>query len=423
MKSSPTKNGLTEQQYHVALSFAGEDREYVEQVARQLVSEGVSVFYDKFEEANLWGEDLYSHLQDVYENKALFTVMFISKHYEDKAWPNHERQSAQARALESKQAYILPAFFDLSIKVPGLRKTVGHISLSNKTPEDVAALIVEKLQARGVEISAQFVYSDEAKADVDFPRAEDSPVGRILNKLKSHDWYKQAPAIDAIFELDWKSLDKNQIFVLGRNIYQCACGSEHHALAVLRNLRAKLAEIPEAAPTHLLNGMFFEVYFDREGKFRGSHVKGQCLDELLKVQTIKKFEPSISFIRRALQPYRAQLPFLPSTTPENVVFELTAKLTDPPTVKSLKFGEKQLLVKVDDLADLSSQGQLWKLSLMNFTVKQLEEMLAEAWSIPPKQLHIRCSPKLDPDTEYKLAKDLGIRWPEQALPDETEEEE
>jgi len=54
--------GLDTQKYHVALSFAGEDRAYVERVATQLVSEGVTVFYDKFEEATLWGKNLYSHL-------------------------------------------------------------------------------------------------------------------------------------------------------------------------------------------------------------------------------------------------------------------------------------------------------------------------------------------------------------------------
>ena len=36
--------------YHVALSFAGEDRSYVEKVAKQLESHGVDVFYDRFEE-------------------------------------------------------------------------------------------------------------------------------------------------------------------------------------------------------------------------------------------------------------------------------------------------------------------------------------------------------------------------------------
>ncbi len=40
--------------YDVALSFAGEDRDYVEEVATILKSFKVRVFYDKFEETNLW---------------------------------------------------------------------------------------------------------------------------------------------------------------------------------------------------------------------------------------------------------------------------------------------------------------------------------------------------------------------------------
>ena len=36
--------------YHIALSFAGEDRDYVEEVANDLRDHGVDVFYDKFEE-------------------------------------------------------------------------------------------------------------------------------------------------------------------------------------------------------------------------------------------------------------------------------------------------------------------------------------------------------------------------------------
>jgi hypothetical protein len=42
--------------YDVTLSFAGEDREYVGQVAKILESKGTKVFYDKFEEADLWGK-------------------------------------------------------------------------------------------------------------------------------------------------------------------------------------------------------------------------------------------------------------------------------------------------------------------------------------------------------------------------------
>ena len=106
--------------YHVALSFAGEDRSYVEKVALQLQADGVHVFYDKFEEAELWGKDLYTHLSDVYQKRAHFTVMFVSDAYRTKLWTNRERESAQARAFVDSSDYILPAFFDESIEVPGL---------------------------------------------------------------------------------------------------------------------------------------------------------------------------------------------------------------------------------------------------------------------------------------------------------------
>ena len=43
-------------EFDIALSFAGEDREYVDQVANLLRNAGVKVFYDLFEEANLWGD-------------------------------------------------------------------------------------------------------------------------------------------------------------------------------------------------------------------------------------------------------------------------------------------------------------------------------------------------------------------------------
>ena len=52
-------------EFDIALSFAGEDRNYVDQVAHILKSKGISVFYDKFEEANLWGKNLYDYLHNV----------------------------------------------------------------------------------------------------------------------------------------------------------------------------------------------------------------------------------------------------------------------------------------------------------------------------------------------------------------------
>ena len=131
--------------YDVVLSFAGEDRKYVEAVANNLQSSNIKVFYDKFEQVNLWGKDLYVHLDEVYRNKARFCVMFISENYRNKNWTNHERESAQARAFQENEEYILPARFD-DTEIPGVRPTVAYVSLRNLTPQKFAQKILQKLK-------------------------------------------------------------------------------------------------------------------------------------------------------------------------------------------------------------------------------------------------------------------------------------
>ena len=130
--------------YDVGLSFAGEQREYVNQVAIDLRSRGIRPFYDDYEKGSLWGKDLYEHLTDVYQHLCKYCIIFVSKEYAEKVWPNRERQSAQARALEEKGEYILPARFD-DTPIPGLLDTVSYINLNDTSPSQLSELIAEKL--------------------------------------------------------------------------------------------------------------------------------------------------------------------------------------------------------------------------------------------------------------------------------------
>lgn len=139
-------------EFDVCFSFAGEDRVYIEKVASELKKSGVKIFYDLYEQTNLWGKDLYVHLDEVYRHKARFCVMFISQHYSQKLWTNHERRSAQARAFSENREYILPARFD-DTEVPGLPPTVGYISLIDLTPKEFAKLIKRKLAEAKEEVS------------------------------------------------------------------------------------------------------------------------------------------------------------------------------------------------------------------------------------------------------------------------------
>ena len=74
--------------YDVVFSFAGEDRKYVNRVAKFLRSQEVAVFYDSFEEANLWGKDLAEHFDSVYRQSGQYCVIFISKFYLTKCGPH-----------------------------------------------------------------------------------------------------------------------------------------------------------------------------------------------------------------------------------------------------------------------------------------------------------------------------------------------
>jgi len=130
--------------YDVVFSFAGEDRSYVEQAADYLLSKDVKIFYDRYEEASLWGKDLAEHFDFIYRLSGQYCVIFISKHYAEKMWTRHERRSALARALEERQEYILPVRFD-DTEVPGIRSTVAYLSASDKSPIELGELILEKL--------------------------------------------------------------------------------------------------------------------------------------------------------------------------------------------------------------------------------------------------------------------------------------
>lgn len=132
--------------YDIALSYAGEDRAYVQQIAARLQQRDIRIFYDEYAAAELWGNDLYVLLDEVYRKRARFAVAFISRHYASKPWTQHERQSAQARALTNVGPYLLPVRLDDS-ELPGLRPTVGYVDARHISVEQLVWLIEQKLSA------------------------------------------------------------------------------------------------------------------------------------------------------------------------------------------------------------------------------------------------------------------------------------
>ncbi|MBI5634974.1 MAG: TIR domain-containing protein [Nitrospirae bacterium] len=131
-------------QYDVVISFAGEDRDHAGRLAELLKTDGFEVFYDDYEEADLWGKNLYEHLTEVYSKLGKYCVMFLSKHYAAKQWPTLERRAAQERAFKENREYILPIRID-DTSIPGMLDTVGYQDLRQKSIEDIYAVLKRKL--------------------------------------------------------------------------------------------------------------------------------------------------------------------------------------------------------------------------------------------------------------------------------------
>lgn len=138
-------------EYDVALSFAGEDRRYANELAVLLEGGGYKVFYDEFEQDRLWGKNLYDHFSSIYKDSARYCVMFLSRNYARKVWTNLERQNAQARALKDNREYILPVRLD-DTEIPGILDTIGYLDLRSIAIDHVYKALVEKLS--GAESSA-----------------------------------------------------------------------------------------------------------------------------------------------------------------------------------------------------------------------------------------------------------------------------
>lgn len=142
-------------EFDVALSFAGEDRAYVAEIAGRLEARDVRCFFDEQNLVEMWGADLYVFLDEVYRRRSRYAVLFVSRHYVRKPWTDHERQSIQARALEEKAPYLLPVRLDDSA-LPGLRPTTGYLDARSISVDALVEAIVAKVRGRTATLATSY---------------------------------------------------------------------------------------------------------------------------------------------------------------------------------------------------------------------------------------------------------------------------
>jgi hypothetical protein len=174
--------------YDVALSFAGEDRKLAEELTTEMKKLGLKVFYDKDEQATLWGKDLFQHLQPVYRDFSRYCVILVSCHYAKKEWPRHELRQAQERVFRENTEYILPLRLD-ETEIPGINATTGYISVDEYSISEIAQLIFSKL---GKQVAGGPRY-EFCEAHAQGEKADPAHLRKLQRK------YRQDKGLDADF--------------------------------------------------------------------------------------------------------------------------------------------------------------------------------------------------------------------------------
>ena len=199
-----------------------------------------------------------------------------------------------------------------------VRKVVHHMSGGTQTSWEHTSLIGDfiftTLQNQTIEIP----YSDEAIHDYKYLHNE-TEIDDVITNLKSGNWNFQNPAIEKLAKIEARFISKDTQFVLGRNILQAG----EYSIKVtkfLEQLAENLKRFSNKGENHVLNGILFEIYFDKNGTFRLNNLKKRCINYVLPLRTYPIYKKSFEFICKLLEPYSDQLFYIPY--PEDKAIEV-----------------------------------------------------------------------------------------------------
>jgi hypothetical protein len=138
---------VEEIRFKVALSFPGEHREYVAEVAEEVkkrIGRG-AVFYDKDFTAQLARPNLDILLQRIYLSNSDLVVVFLCSEYEKKEWCGLEWRAIRQIIKNKNDHSIMFMRFDAA-DVSGLMSIDGYVDLNEHSPLQAARMVVERVR-------------------------------------------------------------------------------------------------------------------------------------------------------------------------------------------------------------------------------------------------------------------------------------
>jgi len=154
------------------LSFAGEKRAFVARVAAILAGHfgEAGVLYDKFHVAEFARDDGAFYLPELYRDQSELIVAIVSPEYEGKEWTGLEWNGIFDLLKKRQHDRVMLYRFEKA-SVRGLQTGAIFIDLDDKTPEECAGLILQRLALNEGKDRDYYLHIERTPT----PRAADAP--------------------------------------------------------------------------------------------------------------------------------------------------------------------------------------------------------------------------------------------------------
>lgn len=230
------------------------------------------------------------------------------------------------------------------------------------------------------------LYAETSLSDSLFVPDEAKASHRVIQGLKSLTWPRQNPAVAEFTSTVANRASVDSLFVLGRNLYQAACGSSHAAQAYVADFLSSTRGIKPDKVKSLLDGMLFEVFFDPNAQLRKTFKLG-LFKELFALQRHKDLHPSFDFIAECLLPEVGRFYVLPGKRQQIVVDVVTrpgAKSGDHILESVHCAGENILWLEDEDYKAEPGESPMRQ----RLILEEFEALLSEQMVAPPHLLNV-----------------------------------
>jgi hypothetical protein len=223
-------------------------------------------------------------------------------------------------------------------------------------------------------------YSDTALSDRLYVLDESKPSHQIIRGLKTYDYYRQNPALAKLTAEVANKASRNSVFVLGRNIYQAACGGSNAAAEFLTSFMSKTSGFAKDRRKALLDGILFEIFFDSRAQLR-EQPKHRLLDHAFDLQQYQDLSESFAFISECLLANPDRFHAIPGKNRTITVDVVTKKKAgNKHTVKEVRFDGADILWIEED----EDSGTGYR----EMSIERFEKRLSDEMIVPARLLKV-----------------------------------